>query len=99
VLLDPAHEDFNAYMPAELVERWKAWDPDQALPDELPSELLQMYRALLAREMADWPSDVREPLIDAHVSPDWLRVGLQEARTSSSCTTRCARLDRCPTFR
>src|SRR5262245_6462444 len=53
VLLDPAHEDYNAHMPEELVERWKAWDPHQALPDELPGEVIRMYRALFAREMAD----------------------------------------------
>jgi len=36
LLLDPAHEDYNAYMPPELTEMWKAFDPGQALPDELP---------------------------------------------------------------
>ena len=38
VLLDPAHEDYHAYMPRELLEIWQAWDPGQALPDELPQE-------------------------------------------------------------
>ena len=41
VLLDPAHEDYDAYMPRQLVEIWRAWDPDQALPDDLPDELIQ----------------------------------------------------------
>jgi pimeloyl-ACP methyl ester carboxylesterase len=27
LLLDPAHEDYNACMPKELVEQWAAWDP------------------------------------------------------------------------
>lgn len=80
VLLDPAHEDYNAHMPRELVERWESWDPDQALPDELPEEVLQFYRLLLARELAGWPGEIREPLIDAHASPNWLRVGFEEAR-------------------
>jgi pimeloyl-ACP methyl ester carboxylesterase len=80
VLLDPAHEDYNAYMPRELVERWESWDPDQALPDKLPDELVQVYRALFAREMAAWSAEIRTPLIEAHVSPAWLRVGLQEAK-------------------
>ena len=56
LLLDPAHEDYNAYMPQELVEIWKAWDPGQALPEELPAELIQLYRGLFAQEMADWPA-------------------------------------------
>jgi len=80
VLLDPAHEDYNAYMPRELVEMWNAWDPDQALPDELPAELIQLYRSMLAAEMGEWPAVMRELLVDCHVSPGWFRVGLQEAR-------------------
>lgn len=80
LLLDPAHEDYNAYMPQQLVDQWQAWDPDQALPDELPEELIQFYRGLFAQEMADWPEEIREPLIERHVSPEWLRVGFQEAK-------------------
>lgn len=80
VLLDPAHEDYNAYMPHELVERWKEWDPDQALPDELPAEVIQHYRDLFAREIADWPDAIREPLIERHVSRAWLQAGFNEAR-------------------
>ena len=30
--------------------------------------------------MADWPAEIREPLIERHVSKEWLRVGLQEAK-------------------
>jgi pimeloyl-ACP methyl ester carboxylesterase len=80
VLLDPAHEDYNAYMPRELVEMWDAWDPDQALPDELPAELIQLYRGMLAREMGEWPTPLRAQLVECHVSPEWFRVGMQEAR-------------------
>jgi pimeloyl-ACP methyl ester carboxylesterase len=80
VLLDPAHEDYNAYMPQELVDQWTSWDADELLPDELPEELIQFYRALFEQEMADWPADIREVLIERHVSTDWLRAGLQEAQ-------------------
>jgi pimeloyl-ACP methyl ester carboxylesterase len=79
VLLDPAHEDYNTYMPEELVARWESWDPGQMLPDELPAELVQFYRALFGRELAGWPAAIREPLIAAHTSLPWLRVGFQEA--------------------
>ncbi len=41
---------------------WEASDPEQALPDELPDELIQFYRALFAQEMADWPEEIREAL-------------------------------------
>jgi pimeloyl-ACP methyl ester carboxylesterase len=80
LLLDPAHEDYNDYMPQQLVDQWAAWDPDQVLPDELPDELIQFYRCLFAQEMADWPKEIRDLLINRHVSPKWLRVGLREAK-------------------
>jgi pimeloyl-ACP methyl ester carboxylesterase len=80
VLLDPAHEDYNAYMPKELLDQWAAWDTEEALPEELPDELVQFYRSLFAQEMADWPEEIRRVLIERHVSLDWLRAGLQEAK-------------------
>ena len=80
VLLDPAHEDYNAYMPKELLDQWAAWDTDQALPEELPDELVAFYRGLFAQEMADWPEEIRQVLIERHVSLDWLRAGLMEAK-------------------
>jgi pimeloyl-ACP methyl ester carboxylesterase len=79
VLVEPAHEDYRAYIPGELVDQWAAWDPDQALPDELPDELIQFYRGLLNQVLASWPAEVREPLIERHVSPEWLRTGFLEA--------------------
>jgi pimeloyl-ACP methyl ester carboxylesterase len=80
VLLDPAHEDYNAYMPKDLVDQWTAWDADEVLPDELPEELIQFYRALFEQEMAEWPEEIRRVLIDCHVSAHWLRAGIQEAK-------------------
>jgi pimeloyl-ACP methyl ester carboxylesterase len=80
VLLDPAHEDYNAYMPKELLDQWAAWDVDEALPDELPDELVRFYRGLFEQEMADWPEQIRQVLIERHVSLDWLQAGLQEAK-------------------
>jgi pimeloyl-ACP methyl ester carboxylesterase len=80
LLLDPAHEDYQAYMPEQLNEMRNGWDPDQALPDELPDELVELYRSLLAQAMADWPEEIREVLIERHASPEWLRVGFQEAK-------------------
>jgi len=70
LLMEPAHEDYNAYMPEELNDLRAAWDPDQALPDELPDELIGFYRDLLAQELADWPEKIRGPLIERHVSPE-----------------------------
>ncbi|WP_051818667.1 hypothetical protein [Streptomyces sp. NRRL S-1813] len=30
--------------------------------------------------MTDWPEEVREPLIERRVSPEWLRAGIQEVK-------------------
>jgi pimeloyl-ACP methyl ester carboxylesterase len=79
VLLDPAHEEYNAYMPKELVDQWAAWDSSEALPEELPAELIQFYSALFKQEMTDWPEEIRQVLVERHVSLDWLRASLQEA--------------------
>jgi pimeloyl-ACP methyl ester carboxylesterase len=80
LLLDPAHEDYDAYMPQELTALRKAWDPDQALPDDLPDDLVRLYRGLFAQELTDWPEAVREPLIERHVSLEWVRASLREAQ-------------------
>ncbi|MDQ2876870.1 MAG: alpha/beta hydrolase [Actinomycetota bacterium] len=80
LLMDPAHEDYRAYMPPEVVDIWNAWDPDQLLPDEVPDELIQLHRGLFEEAMARWPAAIREPLIERHLSPDSLRTGLQEAK-------------------
>ena len=37
LLLDPAHEDYNAYMPRELNELREGWDPDQASRTSCPA--------------------------------------------------------------
>ncbi|MBB5873684.1 pimeloyl-ACP methyl ester carboxylesterase [Allocatelliglobosispora scoriae] len=81
LLLDPAHEDYNAAMPAPLREIWEGFDAGEVAAsfDELPAEVLQFYRSLFAQELASWPAEVREPLIDYHASPRGLRIGLQEA--------------------
>lgn len=79
VLLDPDHEDYRSFMPRELAELYGSWDPDAALPDELPAELLQLYRDLFAAEMVDWPRHIRSALLKRHVSMEWIRAGIRES--------------------
>lgn len=79
VLVEPEHEDYDSYMPQKLNELYQAWGPDEALPEELPDEIVRFYRDLFAREMADWPQEIREPLIEGHVSPGMAEDGGQEA--------------------
>ena len=81
LLLDPAHEDYNSAMPARLREIWESFDPAEAAAafDNLPDEMIQLFRGLFVQEMPGWPPEVREPLVDYHVSPRGLKVGFQEA--------------------
>ncbi|MEY9926603.1 pimeloyl-ACP methyl ester carboxylesterase [Catenulispora sp. GP43] len=78
VLVEPGHEDFRKYMPKELTDLWDAFDLDAAVPDEIPTEIRDFYRGLFRDAMADFPAEVREPLVANHVHPAWLRVGIQE---------------------
>lgn len=79
VLAEPDHEDYNAFMPSELAEIYGSFDPDQALPDEIPAELIELYRSLFSQEMATWPREIREPLIECHLTREWLETGFAEA--------------------
>jgi pimeloyl-ACP methyl ester carboxylesterase len=79
VLVEPEHEDYDAHMPPKLVETWAEWDSDQAIPDELPDEVIQFYRGLFTQVLADWPAATRELLVERHVSPEWIGIGAQEA--------------------
>ncbi|GAB2875794.1 alpha/beta fold hydrolase [Streptomyces mayteni] len=79
LLMETDHEEYDAHMPRELTERWAAFDPDEAMPDELPAEAVALYRELFGRMTADWPAGMREPLIDRHVSPEWIRAGFAVA--------------------
>jgi pimeloyl-ACP methyl ester carboxylesterase len=105
LLMDPAHEDYAAYMPQsgtgsgpgafigsarkQLYRLLNAtiagavrWAPTRALLLRLPAvqHYRRQYRAMFAQEMADWPEHVRDVLVERHVSPDWLPVGLREAQ-------------------
>jgi pimeloyl-ACP methyl ester carboxylesterase len=85
VLLDPAHEDYDAFMPEELqvtkADRLAQAEAltDQAATFELPEEVLGFYRMLFEAEVTGWPEEVRVALVEAHVSPEFFKVGFLEA--------------------
>jgi pimeloyl-ACP methyl ester carboxylesterase len=100
VLLDPGHEDYDAYMPEELRQTrtgWPAFVTKQVyrlvgaaaqsaggrkVLARVPAvrRYQELYRSLFAKEMADWPAEIRDPLIERHVSVEWLTVGLRETQ-------------------
>jgi pimeloyl-ACP methyl ester carboxylesterase len=101
LLLDPAHEDWDAYMPPELTQMREGWSQKQigrlvdvALAGTVRSALgravllrlpvirryREIYRDLFTQEMKDWPPEIREALVERHISLDWLWAGMQEAK-------------------
>lgn len=77
LLLDPAHEDFEANQPEvarQAAEEWKK----QPMP-EFTREMLEGYRPILEGMYAEWPAELRAPLIDKHLDPVKYKTGLLEA--------------------
>lgn len=77
LLLDPAHEDYTAYMPQQLADMINDWDPDSDFP-EPDEEAFQFYRGLFTQMFAQWPDATREALIAYHLRA-W-RTGIQEGK-------------------
>ncbi len=120
LLLDPAHEDYDAYMPQQPGQQRKAQETDQPLSKKSTDSVVRssrkplerlvslamavalrsalgrglllrlptirryraLYRRLFAQEMANWPDEIREVIIERHVSLDWLWAGVQEAQNA-----------------
>jgi pimeloyl-ACP methyl ester carboxylesterase len=76
LLLDPAHEDFEANQPEvarRAAEEWKK----NPMP-EITAEQLQGYRPVLEMMYAAWPEDVRASLIERHLDITRYKTGLLE---------------------
>ena len=79
LLLAPAHEDGDTYMP----ERPKmANQPTASDMPDLPQTFLAQYRSAFAELFAAFPRPVRDLLIDKHVSPERLPNGFREGATA-----------------
>lgn len=78
VLLDPTHEDIAAYLPAEQAQRLKAWKADELFPSEQPAAMRTKYRTAFGRALADWPAEIREPLLDREFSSEGYRRSARE---------------------
>ncbi|WKX70748.1 alpha/beta fold hydrolase [Streptomyces sp. XD-27] len=71
LLMEPAHEDWDAHMPDPrlMVE---VEDPHAAAGEGTPEpgeELLQQIRDLFTQMLAGWPAPIRERLVDLHLDP------------------------------
>ena len=76
LLLDPAHEDWDRYMPEQL--KFANNQPTGTDMPDLPEAFVAQYRAIFAETFAAFPEPVRELLIDKHFSPERLPTGFRE---------------------
>ncbi len=76
VLIEPLHEDWNAYMPEHLKIRANA-APDDSLP-EVTEDLVAHFRRSFTETFSAFPRPLRDLLIDKHLSPDRLLTGFRE---------------------
>lgn len=76
LLLDPGHEDILAYLPEEAVALNEQMKPKLDQLPELTDEQLQAARGQYAQLYAQWPTELRELLIEHHLA-SW-RTGIQE---------------------
>jgi pimeloyl-ACP methyl ester carboxylesterase len=77
VLVEPAHPDWDTYMPDHLKLALNQ-TADLAVP-EVSEDLVSLARGQLEAGMFDgFPSDLRELLINKHLSPERLLVGIKE---------------------
>jgi pimeloyl-ACP methyl ester carboxylesterase len=80
LLLDPAHEDYEHFptpepeAPSAPAPDLSAWEP--------PPEVLNGYRALFTAKFAAWPEDIRQAIVDYHVT-HW-RAGLLESSNTGA---------------
>jgi pimeloyl-ACP methyl ester carboxylesterase len=78
LLLDPGHEDILRFMPQEVIELNEQLKPTwDDLPDLTPAQI-EASRAALTQLYAEWPTEIREPLVE-HRLEHW-RTGVREGR-------------------
>lgn len=75
LLLDPAHEDWDLYMPDELKMVNQTLSTDMP---ELPEAFVAQYREAFSNLFSDFPDRVRDVLVDRHFDPDRLVNGFRE---------------------
>ncbi|CCH32173.1 alpha/beta hydrolase [Actinosynnema sp. NPDC047251] len=78
VWLDALHRDWDEFLPPAL--HLAAFERMGPGPDQL-EQLRPVLRQMLVELLADYPEHVRQPLVDAKSSDEWMRAGLAERGT------------------
>ncbi|MGC0417520.1 alpha/beta fold hydrolase [Embleya sp. AB8] len=75
VWLDALNRDWDEFLPPAMqLAECERMGPD---PEQL-EQMRPALRTMRGELLADYPERVREPLIEAHESDEWLRVGIAE---------------------
>ncbi|MGN2641480.1 alpha/beta fold hydrolase [Nocardia takedensis] len=79
--LEPFHEEWDAHMPADM-----HLDQTPAVaPGRFQTALLRVLSRPFYRKLyADWPAEVRRPLVAGHVSREWMLAGARERRNATA---------------
>ncbi|MBH0777468.1 alpha/beta fold hydrolase [Nocardia bovistercoris] len=78
--LEPLHEDWDTHMPADLhLDQIPAGVPGRFQTGALRVLSKPFYRKLFA----DWPAEVRGPLVAGHVSRAWMIAGARERHNAA----------------
>jgi len=78
VLLDPTHEDIVDYLPKKAAQRLRDFNTDDLFPPGQLEAMRTRYRTTFGRALADWPAEIREPLLDQGFSSEGYRRSLRE---------------------
>jgi pimeloyl-ACP methyl ester carboxylesterase len=68
LLADPGHEDMFDFLPPDAREMNERMKPDPATMPDLTPEQIDAARAAYAGLYAAWPAEIRQELIDYHVT-------------------------------
>jgi pimeloyl-ACP methyl ester carboxylesterase len=75
LLLESFYEDTDAYLPERLhLARVRQPDPGRLQLRLMRPFMRRMYQGMFA----PWPAQLREPLIERHLSPEWFAAGVRE---------------------
>lgn len=84
VCLDVLHRDWDDFMPPTAsLAAFERMGPD---PEQL-RKMRPALREIHAELLADYPEHIRQPLIDAKLSDEWMRVGIAERATLTDLAT------------
>ncbi|MEV6333899.1 alpha/beta hydrolase [Nocardia vinacea] len=84
ICLDVLHRDWDDFMPPTAsLAAFEQMGPD---PEQL-RKMRPALREIHAELLADYPEHIRQPLIDAKLSDEWMRVGIAERATLSDLAT------------